>query len=332
MLALGTCVATVVMYRTWRVAGMPTIGPEQLVSIWRALGMQLEAPVGTLKWTQPQDWSTLPVVLWGWIVEPSRLSLLQIGWPGNVWLWLLVAAFIAGGPTRRPSGSRALLWVVPLVGLAMLLGIRFMNLGGDGNYFIAPVVLATIAGCDLAWRRGTVRTRAAILGSLPLFVLFHAAYSFVSADWGVGTRRFDLDFSRSNRDSVAFHEAKLAAASLTDVGRFLRNTEPRPRVAGSVEYLGYLLPVRYEPLYDLYIAHLNPKPGADADELKRLLRCGGTDAFLIQSGAREPHVYPEMERLYQSLAAVPESYDLYRDAHWRLIDLHTLLPPCEQDE
>jgi hypothetical protein len=39
-----------------------------------------------------------------------------------------------------------------------------------------------------------------------------------------------------------------------------------------------------------------------------------------------------MERLYQSLAAVPESYDLYRDAHWRLIDLHTLLPPCEQDE
>jgi len=328
VLGLCTAVAALVCARTWWLSGMPTIGPEQLVALWRGLGMEFRPPIGTLQWVKPQVWSDVPIILLGWLASPSLFGHLQISWPGNVWVFLpLVAWLLPRAPSPAPA-PRWLLWVLPLTGLVMLLGIGFSNRGGDGNYFLAPVVMATLAGLDLAWRRCCRRDlQRVMLLSLALFIAFHSAYSFVSAGWGLGTRAWDGDFMRSNRDSPDADASALKAEGLGGVAAWLHGQGGRERVMGST-LVGYRLPARYEHLTDALYAHWHDASG---QHLRQVLACAQLDALLISVTAVPGATYPAVDEIETWARALPGTNDLFRDADWRLVNLRDRLPRCAPD-
>ncbi len=318
-------VGVLVCSRTWWLAGMPTIGPEQLVALWTAFGLQFRPPVGTLDWVRPQQWAEVPVILFGWMFDPSRFSHLQISWPGNVWIVLPIAALLLPRGAS-PLPRRWPLWLVPAAGFLLLLLIGFTNKGGDGNYFLVPVVLATIAAFDLWWRRCTnpALQRAALLVTL-LFVAFHGYYSLVSAGWGAGTRAWDVDFSRSNRDSGQADARALAARHLGGVADYLQNNDNRMRVLG--EGGDYRLPARYEEISDLLFSHWRHEH--DPQYFRRLMACAQAEAFLLPT-PEEPRSHSTLiAALIDELRALPSERDLYRDEHWRLVSLRGWLPRCD---
>jgi hypothetical protein len=53
MLVLCLAVGFTILLRTWLLSGLPTIGPDPLVSLWNALGWRLREPAGTLVWLRP---------------------------------------------------------------------------------------------------------------------------------------------------------------------------------------------------------------------------------------------------------------------------------------
>lgn len=334
VLAMATVVAVFVSVRTYVLTGMPTVGPEQLVAVWRALGMEFKPPVGTLNWSKPQDWADLPAILLGWIASPSELSHLQISWPGNVWLFLPLAALLLPRVREllpaRALPPRYMLWAVPAMGLLMLVTIRFSNRGGDGNYFIAPVVLATIAGMDLLWRRrGATRVQPALMAGLALFMVLHVGLSFVSAGWTAGTREFDLDFSRSNRDTRARNVALLDGGKLSGVAQWLLAQPRHLRVAGDDDvppHLGYRLPARYEGFNDMLWSQ-----GGDDETWRsftQLLGCAKVEALLLPVAMKRLSPYPAITQTVALAYILPPTRILFEDEHWKLIDVRGVFPAC----
>lgn len=334
VLGTATAVGVFVSVRTYVLTGMPTVGPEQLVSIWQALGMEFKPPVGTLAWSKPQVWSDVPAILLGWIANPSAFSHLQISWPGNVWVFLPLAALLLPRSVRERVAlpPHWILWAVPAMGLLMLLVIRFSNRGGDGNYFIAPVVLATIAGMDLLWRRrGVERVERPLMAGLALFMVLHVGLSFVSAGWTSGTRTFDLDFSRSNRDTRERNIALLEGGKLSGVAQYLLAQHRHMRIAGDDDvapHLGYRLPARYEGFNDMLWSQ-----GGDSEtrtSYSQLLGCARVEAFLLPVKVTRLSPYPAIAQVTALANILPPDRTLYQDEHWKLISVDGLLPACPE--
>lgn len=330
VLAIATAVGVFVCVRTYLLTGMPTVGPDAFVAAWRSLGMEFLPPVGTLTWTRPQVWSEVPGNVLGWIALPSEFHL-RTSWPGNVWLFLpLVALLLPRGRTSDPGmPPRWLLWAVPAMGLLLFLTIRFSNRAGDGNYFIAPVVLATIAGIDLVWRRsGAVLLQQPLMLGMALFVALHAALCFVSAGWGLGTRAWDLDFTRTNRDAPTLLANRLEKAGLGGVAHWLHGQGGRTRVVGDgvLPYLGNHLPARYEAMID--IIHASGGANLTADAFLHVLACARVEAILLPVAEAEPTRYPAIAQAVAAARAQSEHRVLYRDAQWMVVSTRAMLPAC----
>jgi hypothetical protein len=328
VLASSTLVAVLACVRTWLVSGMPTIGPDPLVALWQAMGMSALPWVGTLEWTRPQVWSDLPAIAVGWLAYPSLFSHLQISWPGNIWLFLPLAALMLARRRVQSAAPTALLLAVPAMGLALLMLVAFTNRGGDGNYFIAPVVLASVVGLAMAARAcGDAAQVRALHLALALFTTLHFAYGFVSASWSVGTRPWDLDFTRSNRDSPDERSARLASEHLAGVEKTLRDLGSRMRLTGYVASgAGFWLPARYEDLTEIVISHM--ASGSPLPVSREMLACGGIAAMLIPQDAAQLSPYGQVNDLVTWARALPSTFDLHADERWRMIDLRSHLPRC----
>jgi hypothetical protein len=219
-LALAIIVSFFVTARTFVLTGMPTIGPDALVTLWRSLGLSLSEPVGTLNWTRSQDWSDVPSLVVDELFRPQVLPHIVISWIGNGWLLLAAVALtgrvIARGPLLPPRTSRFGA-VLAATGIALLLGIRYSDRGSDGNYFGVAIVAAYVFTFATAMQIvvGRRALRIAMLTSLCLILAFQAAYSFTSGAWTSGTLAFDADLTRGLQSQrrnrrLAFESAGLA--------------------------------------------------------------------------------------------------------------------------
>lgn len=306
VLALAT--AGFVTARTWLLAGMPTIGPDPLFAIWRALGMSLTPPAGTLHWTRPQDWSDVPALLVDELFRPEVLPHIAVSWLGNVWLYLALiamAASVAGDARPLRDRSRWLLAALMATGFALLIGWRYSERGSDGNYFAVAAVAAIVCTLAAATRRLAqlplaLRTLAISLGA---FACFHAAYAFTSGGWTAGTRRFDLDLSRSVQPRREERWRVLGHAGLTKIADHLRQGARVRRVVGCIDggTIGFRLPFRYEDL--VMIGYSRAEYLADAPAFLAFLRANRIDAVILP---RTDRAREEPEEARRMLAMLPE--------------------------
>lgn len=285
-LAMTLVVGVFVTARTWLLAGVPTIGPDPLMSLWRALGMELREPAGTLPWTAPVRWAELPQVTLDVLLRPHHdLPHMIITWIGNVWLWLALIAGIArvvlGARRSSPVSTMPLLALIA-VGLYVFFGVGTGVRGSDGNYFLFAVVPAILLSATAAFGRldGQARLFAAALACLPAFVAFHASYSFVSAGWASGTLTFDGKLNRKWKDAGKTRRHELHAAGIERIGEYLGELPGSPRVVGStLRSGGYWLPARFESLSQIGFAR--PEYLANAAAFRRFLAMQGIRYLIL---------------------------------------------------
>lgn len=261
LVTLGICavVALLFLLRTWMLAGVPTVGPDPLMAIWKALGMHLKEPVGTLRWTWPQEWAQLPQLFREWLFAPSAMPKIQIEWTGN--MWAVFAALALGLALLRPrtvlpvaadAAGRALYLAMALAGLLLAVAWKYHSRGSDGNYFLFPVALATCLATAALWRRlvDLPRTRHVMIVVMLLFSFFHATQSFITTAWSTpGTRTWDLDFARAPVQPGKWRRERLDGAGLAVVAEHLA---ARPRTERGLSYgleqTPVLLPLRMESM------------------------------------------------------------------------------------
>jgi len=268
-------VAILVTARTWLLAGVPLVGPQQLLDLFAALGMPLKPPVGQLLGGPPTNWADLPGLLTDQIFRPQRLAHMVIGWIGNVWLYLALIALtarllIGRAPAHNPRVP-AIWSIVVLAGLFLLLTFRTIERGGDGNYFVLPLALAILITGYLALTRlPDGMPRRMLCSMLVLVAVFQASYSFVSAGWAAGTRPFDLDFSRGARDLRKENARIFTANGIAAIAEYLRAV---PGIARGVGYVtdapAFRLPATFETLnqYEYWLRGPLQSPQAFTDYL-----------------------------------------------------------------
>ena len=110
-MAGAAAVLVLVGARTVMLAGMPTVGPEQLVTLWNAMGMTLKFPVGTLDWTARCRGGHSPHRGWAgrWIRRASRTC----RFPGPATCGGCCRWRPFSRRARCPDAPRWLLWLLP---------------------------------------------------------------------------------------------------------------------------------------------------------------------------------------------------------------------------
>lgn len=261
---LALLAAVVLLIRTWHLTGVPTIGPDAVLSIWNALGLHIAEPAGTLDWTRAQVWSDVPALVRDWLFAPSTMPKMPISWIGNVWAIMALLAALAAALGMRPvpgetpvASGRALLLVLTLTGLALAVAWRYHSRGSDGNYFILPIVLANmlaLRACAVRFDRSTMAARSL---ALTLFVvgLAHATHSFISAGWSPpGTRTLDLVFDQSPLQPGEWRAQVLRRAGLTNIAAELGNQPAHARGIGfdpRNEQYHVMLPIAMEEIRNI---------------------------------------------------------------------------------
>ena len=326
-LALAIVVSSLVTLRTWMLTGMPTVGPDALVTLWRSLGLSLSEPVGTLNWTRGQIWSDVPSLLVDELFRPQVLPHIVISWIGNGWLLLAVVALVARLDVRAPllpPRTARLGAALAVTGAALLLGIRYSDRGSDGNYFGAAILAAYVFAFAAAVQALASRKelRVALLTSLGLILAFQITYSFMSGAWTSGTRAFDLDLTRGFRAQRKERRMAAERAGLEHIADVLQQHEIR-RVSGIVSpvTIGFDLPCTFEDLYLVRI--VRPEYFRNLGAFLGYVRAARIDALLLPKANADADTYRQLSLIDAFLPAL-ESLDgvqIIDDRAYRLIVL-----------
>ncbi|MEO7432921.1 MAG: hypothetical protein ABIR62_13045 [Dokdonella sp.] len=331
--AVATVAALFVHARTLLLAGLPTIGPDPLFKLWLALGFKLKDPVGTLNWTNAQNWRDVPSLLFDGLFAPQQLTHIIIMWTGNVWLWFGLIVFAGALIGRKSQPAAPIRW--PLIGLmvtgvGLAVGNRYLVRGGDGHYFLAALVPAILCGGTAAWVRvnRVPVLQATILACIPAFALFQATYSFASGSWSQGTRSFDLAFSKSARDTRTKRMTFVDYYGLSQISDFLGTLPRNARITGAIEpALHGWLPARYEDLG--VIRDSRPEYTREPASIRHWLRTQHIDALILPlSGTLDLHrltVALEFTQTAEQLASIPGVHRL-EDRRYYLLDLRDVAP------
>jgi hypothetical protein len=290
--------------------------------------MQIRPPAGTLAWTAPADWAGVPRLIVDYLFRPDKLPHIVITWVGNVWAMLPIAGaaiWLVGTRDRRPFNW--VWWPAILAGLWLALGTQFMRRGGDGNYFLLPLSLATLLA--LAWvGRVThgARARTVLFTVLAAVSAWQASYAFVSAAWSQpGTRAFDLDLSRSPIDTPRTRADNLTYFGLAEIDAYLREQHRHARILAAGNEFGMnWLPARTESFAT--VSYSRPEYLADADAFRAFLGLAKIDYLIVPMSG---DVLKEDE-LAPGVLAVLASADwrtaaVVRGARFSLIDVAAIV-------
>jgi len=324
-------VAGFVTARTWLLAGVPLIGPEPLLHLFAKFGFTLKPPAGLLGGGPPPDWHDLPALVTDQLFRPQTLAHMVTSWIGNVWLYLFALALVAMLLVRKSAGetrSRVapVYIVVLLTGVALLILYRNPERGGDGNYFVLPLALAIAIGGFAALKRlpDGMPTRL-LLATLPLFVVFQAAYSFISAGWATGTRTFDLDFSHTVRDLQHDNKRVFEAGGIAYIAEYLRAVPGTARAIGYVDDRpAFRLPATFETIN--FYEYWRQEPLASGDAFLAYLADHDIDYLVMPRDGRHPIKRTMAPAAIAAANALREMPDVKRvdDRDYTLYDLAAL--------
>jgi hypothetical protein len=305
-LCLALLVAVLLLARTWILAGVPTIGPAPLMSVWNVLGWELQEPIGTLNWTRPQNWAEVPRLVYEWLLAPSYMKKIVISWTGNFWMLLLLVALglaiVREPAAAAPQGSKLLLVLMALTGLWLAVFWSYHSRGSDGNYFLFAVCMAGLVGLNAVVRRLERLPKLAFCLSLALLLtgLFHATQSFITTSWSPpGTRAWDTNLSRVSLPGKSWREAKIEQMGLASIAAYLRAQPGERRViAHGYEPLVVNLPARVELLEA--IVYSRPQYTSDLAALFAYMEKFSIDYLLLAPpNAKSPN--RRLQELYKAM-------------------------------
>lgn len=336
MLSVTGCLVTA---RTYWVAGVPTIGPEQLLELWKALGMEPTLPAGSLSWTKGQEWHALPSLLYEWFFSPNDMGAIVNLWPGNVWLACSVVLLPAllvwrikaqAAFTTHITDDAIWPWLAMFVaGALMLVSIKYMNHGGDGNYFIAPMAawVLMVAWMLRPWLHEQNRLLIGIFASaMCLVTVMTMGWSMASIGWAEpGTRYWDAEFTRSTKDTSDFKTRRLQAQGLLTIEAFLKQQEDQPwhLLGDSPPTESNMLSARFEEANTIWIS--NSQLAKSPEAFKTYLGCANIKGMIVGDGDKQ-FLRIHEQRGWFDFDKLPV---LAKD-RWTLYDVRGLHLPCPE--
>lgn len=247
---LALALIALVCLRTYWLTGMPLTTPDVLIELQRRLGLHLHDAIGQYR---PGYRMPFPAGLYNYLLDPSRYVHLALFWTGNVWLFVIIAAWLLNGWRWMIDSRIVMLIVTGLCFFAVLFGYRSTADGADGNYFIVPVTCLLMAGVvGLFATASSARAigQRSLWIVLSVFLVSGLVVLLGAANWQAGTRRLDFQFDRQPfAEMPAMANDALTKAGLLGVATALQRFSVDTRAVGDIdEDLGAYLPLRYESL------------------------------------------------------------------------------------
>lgn len=257
----ATILFVLVTLRTFLLAGAPFTEVSTLVNLSQRLGFALKFPVGGPAPVYPAFNTDFVAVIFDFLFGPANLPHVIIGWTGAAFAYfLLIGALLQiKRPEIRMGNSLLPLVILALMFPLLQLFVRFPIRGGDGNYFIVPIVAMILLGVGMVgenvFRKDSIGR--ALKYVITLFLVSSIAVSLMTGSWGPGTRAWDFDFARSAHDYDARAKYGIDTAGLQLIDQYLKDKPADTRMVGLIPHNpadtlpGSWLPVRYEALENI---------------------------------------------------------------------------------
>jgi hypothetical protein len=303
--------------RTWRGTGMPTT--PVLSKLWTALGFHYRYPTDALELQLPlgahfRQASELFDLWYQLFFNPTDLEHVLISWPGNCGLLFLILSALSL-LIRRPSWRETGLWLLVLPACAGSLLYATFGVfphrapGGDGNYYILPASLATVAG-GLVLLRQTEKLAPLAAGLIAACTFWLLPLTLVGHwSWHPGTAPFSFHLLRTLPHTNRDWQEKVLQAGLGPLQEYarahaLKSCGGLTRLAAgdSTDMLARLLPCRFEDFEQLQGTY----PGLfESDEaVFRLLRWKELDLLVLARKSLEFEARP-LRRVFERLQEDP---------------------------
>ena len=289
LIAMALLAFGLVHYRTWLLTGTPIVTNDSTQKLFDALGFGLKYPIGGFTGSSaPEGLGAALSYIHELALAPSQYTYHAFKWMGAT--WLAMAAFGIG--TLPLLGKRyfddwhgkAILLAFGL-GFPLLLGYNaWVVKGGDGNYFVVPIVCLSIFGASCLDRRSVLLACSLLIAGALAFIAY-----FAGSNWVQGTSGFKTSLVESPFDEDVQLEKYLDVAGMARLGKLIASCGDSTRVLGLLpDPYAFALPVSYEPLTE--ITWNNRKALGSASAFGSFISATGTQLLIMPTSipSREP--------------------------------------------
>lgn len=223
LLIVSILVWLLVCYRTLKLTGYPIYPVAG--SLWGMMGFDLKYPFITDMELLSTKLSFFDMVLhWTNIIfNPAQYTHYIMVWPSNLYVFLFLATVIVIVLFKNHIKSEALFLFISLIPimLSVIYYVSTIPEGGDGNYFIGPIILCSIV---------FLNTIDPIFGkirifqiALILFLIVQTSLMFVSHfSWSWGTAVFNADLTKTDFESVIRKETLFKQEGLWEIEQYIK--------------------------------------------------------------------------------------------------------------
>lgn len=345
-------IATIgIILRTYTLTGAPFY--PLFVKLWENLGFTLQYPLalgerGGGGWKSASD---LLTVWYHYFFAPQTLPHIIMLWTGNVSLFLLFMSVLLAIFKKNQLPFRfkksnltcfaALSFLIVVTGILLISFKVFKSPGGDGNYFILPLILFVIY--LFSWsitrleRAGTAYLKGSIFFSILFFIIIQSVIMFVSHpswSWGTGIPHYspyNAYYEDNNKNTE--YRKQLQEHGLLRIEDYISKKETKRAIGVGKNLLTFRMPWSYESLFNLTMLQGNSKMIADRKSFLSFLRYAKIRYFLFPTYASEKRKkHEESGSLYHShhFKAVREVFEelslnenarMIHDTRYSLLDI-----------
>lgn len=261
-LLLGSItVLLLTIYRTYKLTGYPVYPAG--IGLWNKLGFEPKYPI-----TSEHNVDGLSInfsiqgLLERWyklLLDPKDFPHIIMLWTGNSVAFLLIIILLLilfnQFKINKFYTSSLFIFCSPVI----LIGIffaSFMLNGGDGNYFLIPIILAFVCFYTLLINNIKIDSiRIWVLRGLLLFLPIQILTSFVShSSWSWGTQEYSTNLKIYQIES---NENFFEINGLKEIAKYIEDIPSKTRAIGfGQEQILNRLPTRYENITGIASPHL----------------------------------------------------------------------------
>ncbi|MGG4049560.1 hypothetical protein [Paenibacillus favisporus] len=245
-----------VWYRTLKLTGYPLY--PILGGVWEKLGFSLKYPFIPNVELLSEKLSFIGIIdRWTKILfDPSEYTHYVMVWPGNIYifLFLITIVFLLINNKNRTSDNLFKFSSIVLLMGSAIYYISTIPEGGDGNYFIAPVIICSIVFLSILSKNKSIKL---IDVFITIFIPIHIMVMFVSHfSWSWGTSEFDFKLNKTEFDYQVAQSQLLESNGLVKINDYLKQKAVSNCIGFGNEEILNRLPCRFED-----VPHINSRYG-----------------------------------------------------------------------
>ena len=289
-----------ILYRTLKLTGYPIypVAP----GLWKLLGFDLKYPFNQSVDLMSEKLGFMDLLMrWYKIIfDPRGFTHYVMVWPGNLYLCLVLFTILSVVVFWKKLKHRLflLITVTPLF-VSVLYYISTIPDGGDGNYFIAPIILISVACLYLL--NLVDRSSKIFILALCLYIPIQSGLVIVShPSWSWGTATINYDLTRSDFEAKEKTSQRLEYNGYSGIQKYLEQSGEINNCTGfGTEQLLHELPCRFEDVPHIGSRLGNPTIVQSEKDFLEYLKWGKVKYLVLPEVL--PEGYTEVKKVIKKL-------------------------------